>query len=390
MRPSAHDCVEDTSCAKGGDETIDVRFNSRSYLLAPNTDGADSASTCASTSFGSGDYSCVDYNGGAYKLAGKELSFTIDVSNAGCGCNAAVYLVSMPQNTDPTICKDHYCDANVVCGVACAEIDSIEANKAALVTTPHVADDPNGEGFGIAHYVGPKEKRLTSDRGDDCPYGPRESCTIDTNRPFTARFRFSSSSSDFEYSLVLEQEGGRRASIPSPIKYLNKPGKGSVSSAEQANQMLRTHLDAGMTLVVSYWAGRRPREMAWLDQPCTGAEVGAWHCKDEWNDPPWHSGWPWTCDKMTGDHGGTNKPDCSKSFTISNIQIGSGRPSASTYAAGGVAAAGLAGLAYVYNKRRGGRLARGRGRCSFGVCGRPMAGCHGQRPRGEEQRRVVG
>ena len=155
---------------------------------------------------------------------------------------------------------------------------------------------------------------------------------------------------------MLEQEGGRRASIPSPIKYLNKPGKGSVSSAEQANQMLRTHLDAGMTLVVSYWAGKEAKEMAWLDQPCTGAEVGAWHCKDEWNDPPWHSGWPWTCDKMTGDHGGTNKPDCAKSFTISNIQIGSGGPSASTYAAGGVAAAGLAGLAYVYNKRRGGRV----------------------------------
>ena len=57
---------------------------------------------------------------------------------------------------------------------------------------------PSGEGFGIAHYVGPVEKRLVSSRGDDCPYGPRESCTIDTNRPFTAKFRFSAAGSQSE------------------------------------------------------------------------------------------------------------------------------------------------------------------------------------------------
>ena len=82
----------------------------------------------------------------------------------------------------------------------------MEANKVAFVSTVHVSDDPNGEGFGIAHYVGPHEKRLTSDRGDDCPYGPRDSCTIDTNRPFTVRLAFSPPGSAFEYDLVLEQE----------------------------------------------------------------------------------------------------------------------------------------------------------------------------------------
>ena len=63
-----------------------MRFNSRSYLLAkPNGGGADSAAACASTAFGAKDYSCVDYAAGAYKLSGQELSFTIDLSNAGCG-----------------------------------------------------------------------------------------------------------------------------------------------------------------------------------------------------------------------------------------------------------------------------------------------------------------
>ena len=49
----------------------------------------------------------ADWGGGAFKLAGKTLSFSIDLSGAGCGCNAAVYLVAMPQNPDATVCKDH-------------------------------------------------------------------------------------------------------------------------------------------------------------------------------------------------------------------------------------------------------------------------------------------
>ena len=42
-------------------------------------------------------------------LVGKTLSYTTDLSAATCGCNAALYLVSMAQNPDPSSCNDYYC-----------------------------------------------------------------------------------------------------------------------------------------------------------------------------------------------------------------------------------------------------------------------------------------
>merc|ERR1719189_569046 len=68
-----------------------------------------------------GSYSNERYQG--LKLLGRTLKFSTDISGAGCGCNAALYMVSMKQNSDISSCKDYYCDANSVCGVPCTEVD---------------------------------------------------------------------------------------------------------------------------------------------------------------------------------------------------------------------------------------------------------------------------
>eukprot|EP00972_Heterocapsa_arctica_P026813 3945574-Heterocapsa_arctica.AAC.1 len=38
----------------------------------------------------------------ALKLLGKTLRYMTDISAAGCGCNAAIYLTAMAQNTKPS------------------------------------------------------------------------------------------------------------------------------------------------------------------------------------------------------------------------------------------------------------------------------------------------
>lgn len=85
-------------------------------------------------------------------LACAHAAATLDSARA-LPQNAALYLVSMPQATNASACFDKYCDANDVCGERCAEIDLMEANAAAWVSTVHVPDDGNGEGFGMAHYT---------------------------------------------------------------------------------------------------------------------------------------------------------------------------------------------------------------------------------------------
>ena len=288
-------CSDDAS-------TLRVPFGTRSYALRRYDDAS-----CADTSFGD-SYSCVDYARGAYFLAGRTLSFTIDLSGDGCGCNAAVYLVSMPQSPSATACGDRYCDANTVCGVPCAEIDLIEANRNAFVSTVHVADDGNGEAFGEAHYVREPAQRWRSARS--CSYGPSPNCTIDTTLPFGAAFAFSPATQHFYYNVTLSQAG--RVATAGPVEYRAAPSKGAVRGAAAANAQLRRSVDAGMTLVVSHWGGATEHAMGWLDEPCSAQEVAGWGCSDDFVE---HPEWEWVC--------GTEPdaaPQCA-AFTLSSLAL---------------------------------------------------------------------
>lgn len=124
----------------------------------------------------------------AWSLIDKTISFTADVSEAGCGCNAAVSAVSMAQNEAIGTCNDYYCDSNAICGVHCTEIDWLQANTHAIRTTAHTAEDGDGNAAGIGG-------ELPSNAFESELYGPAASATImrrviDTSAPFRVSVAF--------------------------------------------------------------------------------------------------------------------------------------------------------------------------------------------------------
>ena len=270
--------------------SIDVVFGSRSYLLT-RYDGACGGKRFPpptwpvnESAYTDDSFRCVDYARGAVSLAGRTLTMTLNLTGAGCGCNAALYLVSMPQNGIQGRGHDFYCDANSVTGVACAEMDLIEANQVAWWSAVHAADDPPGDGFGHAHYSLEQRTRLRSHAGDACAYGPSANCTIDTTAPFSARFDFSLPLQEFHFNVTLSQGPGRVASI-TRVQYHDDARR---------NEELRQAMGAGMTVVVSYWAGRGHTKsaMLWMDGACTASEQQSWGCSNVFNE---HSEWPWIC-----------------------------------------------------------------------------------------------
>jgi len=182
----------------------------------------------------------------AMKLLGKEFRYTSDLSGAGCGCNAALYLTSMRQNPRPSTCRDYYCDANNICGESCAEIDIQEANQRAWHSTLHTGTDRfgvmggygGGDGFNGARDWG---------AGD---YGPGGRC-IDTSKPFDVAARFQTTA-----------EG----SLDAMLVQLSQPGRSCTLSTKLGSYAgmaeLSAALEAGMTPVVSYWSSNK---MLWLD-----------------------------------------------------------------------------------------------------------------------------
>ena len=78
-------------------------------------------------------------------MKNAELSYDVDISKVGCGCNTNAYFQAMPTYTaDGVLDKgdgDWYCDANDAKHL-CPEMDTFEANKYTFATTAHTCDDP--------------------------------------------------------------------------------------------------------------------------------------------------------------------------------------------------------------------------------------------------------
>jgi hypothetical protein len=197
------------------------------------------AETCTA-----GNYNNEQYQ--ALNLLGKTMRYTTDFSGAGCGCNAAMYLVSMRQNTRPSECYDYYCDANNVCGESCHEIDIQEGNIYSWHSTLHTKSDAGGFGKGYGGgdgWDGPRDF-------EGSEYGPQGSC-IDTSKPFQVAVSFPvDEDRKLQAMVVVLSQTGHDCQLTMNLDEYE--GMGELSGA----------LEAGMTPVVSYW---NSPDMLWMD-----------------------------------------------------------------------------------------------------------------------------
>lgn len=195
-----------------------------------------------------------------YKLNGKTLSFTTDLSEIECSCNAALFFASMPGfgsngKPDPGKNGDYTCNAND--DVLCWEMDTVESNKYAIQVTPHQCDAPPGQ------YASDCDHGGCSTNGwyaDNKGFGPDSSFKINTQYPFRQTVKFGSNitiilnqgSNTFQFEVCTKNS--------SYIESMNAP------------------FEYGMAMILCYW-GDSYSEMQWLDSMtgCKGDCPGTGH-----------------------------------------------------------------------------------------------------------------
>jgi len=131
--------------------------NSRMYFASRPTDGFDADA-----------YWQIPLNN-------KMFSYSVDVSNVGCHCNAAAYFIDMPGNNAGA--GDWYCDANFGNNIWCPEYDTFEGNKHTLAGTLHTCDGGNGNWNGCDRS-GCQTNIHNLDSNAMCP---EDRCLINTN-----------------------------------------------------------------------------------------------------------------------------------------------------------------------------------------------------------------
>jgi len=192
----------------------------------------------------------------ALKPLGKTLRFNVDVSGTTCGCNAALYLAAMPQNTKKGTCGgDYYCDVMSVCGVSCFELDLMEANQYAWRSTVHAVGDYMGKPMG---YGGSEDSPVSRDWTSK-EYSPGGKC-IDTSKPFTVAVSFPTDEQGNLRAFELElSQKDKPCTVRTNITEYQwgwpPPRKNGWGELTKVLQM-------GMTPVMSYW---KSPTMLWMD-----------------------------------------------------------------------------------------------------------------------------
>ena len=157
-----------------------VAGSSRLYLAAPLPGGLAPA-----------QWMDVQYQ--HFHLVGKSLSFTIDLSNVACGCNAALYLVQMsvPSDKDAQYCDIQGFDSDEF--EPCTELDVIEGNHKALQATLHTSQGTGDDGRcnqdGCAGNWGRYDDETAEAYGMPATKGFTKH-TIDSSEPFRVHASF--------------------------------------------------------------------------------------------------------------------------------------------------------------------------------------------------------
>lgn len=178
-----------------------------------------------------------------FSLMDKSLEYTVDLNGAGCGCNSAIYTISMPH-AGLGAGNDWYCDANNVGGQACPEFDLSEMNSNTHKTVMHGCATPWKEEN--CDKWGPPASTFngrTFQRGAD----------IDSTRPFTVKHTFT-----WTQVVTTITQNGR--AVSRTMNGLNTE-MGMPHLKGRPNGMSEALRD-GQVIAISFWGNE---DMSWLD-----------------------------------------------------------------------------------------------------------------------------
>jgi len=173
------------------------------------------------------------------------IKFTVDLSSTTCSCNAALFMVELPDNPD----NDTHCDAQGSDpSTRCFEMDLIEANTRGFQGTLHCVDGSQDCKAGCGG-------NFRSDKG----YGPGGT-NIDTQNPYQVYVTFTGTSQLESINFQLTQLGKRGITFTidrTTCKFFTS----------QLTEMSNSLKSGRMVFVISYWSSP---DMSWLDGCSTG------------------------------------------------------------------------------------------------------------------------
>jgi len=231
-----------------GFKSTTVEVDSGSWELMPHLRsraffGAD---TCTAGEYNSNQFANL-------QLLGRTMHYTVDLSGAGCGCNAQLMLVPMRRKyRKMSRCGDYFCGPaqKNVCGETCHAIRLQDANQHAWSTSVQLENDEHGVAVG---YGGGFKQNGRRD-WNQMQYGIGGAC-IDTSLPFQVDVSFQSKKGMLEALRLALWQPGQSCNLTARIDEYSFRGKNGL---EELGKML----EEGATPVISYWSSPH---MQWLD-----------------------------------------------------------------------------------------------------------------------------